>query len=108
MKRARPGEPDAAGRAAVARAGDDAVRAAHHLLRRPAREREQQDPLRRDPVDDQMRDPVREGVGLAGAGAGDDEQRARAPSAARGFTVLHRGSLGGVEMGEIRHAGIMA
>ena len=51
-----------------------------HLRRRAPREREQQDALRIGAVQRQMRDAMRQRVGLAGAGAGDDQQR---PLAAR-------------------------
>ena len=53
----------------------DALDPARHLGRRAAREGHQQDAARIGAVDDQMRDAVRQRVGLAGAGAGDDQQR---------------------------------
>ena len=46
-----------------------------HFRRRPARERQQQDALRIGAAADQVRDAVGERVGLARAGAGDDQQR---------------------------------
>ena len=55
----------------------DALDPAGHLAGRPAREGHQQDPPRIGAVDDQMRDPVGERVGLAGPGAGDDQERRR-------------------------------
>jgi hypothetical protein len=65
--------------------GDDALRAARHLLRRAAREGEQQDALGRRAGDEQMRDAMRERVGLARARAGEDEERPVAES--RGFLL---------------------
>ena len=65
-----------------------------HLARRLVREGDREDLLRLDPVRvDQVRDPVREDARLAGAGAGDDEER-----------PLGREDglpLGGVQVGEI-------
>ena len=46
-----------------------------HLGRCPAAEREQQDPLRVGTVSNQVRDAEGKRVGLAGSGAGDDQQR---------------------------------
>ena len=54
-----------------------------HLGRRAARERHQQDAARIGAVDDQMRDAMGERVGLAGSGAGDDQQRRNGPVARR-------------------------
>jgi hypothetical protein len=59
------------------RLGHDARGAPRHLQRRAAGEGEEQDPLRLHAFEHEVRDAVREGAGLAGAGAGDDEQRAR-------------------------------
>jgi hypothetical protein len=56
---------------------DDALRAPGHLERRAAREGEKQDPFRRHALQDQVRDPIREGVRLAGACTRDDEKRGR-------------------------------
>ena len=53
----------------------DALDAPRHLRRGAAREGHQQDAARIGAVDDQMRDAVRQRVGLARAGAGDDQQR---------------------------------
>ena len=53
----------------------DALDPARHLGGGAAREGHQQDAARVGAVDDQMRDAVRERVGLARAGAGDDQQR---------------------------------
>ena len=61
---------------ALAEAGDDAFHAPRHLHRRAAREGQQQDRARIDTAFDQARDAMRERVGLAGARAGDDQQRA--------------------------------
>ena len=54
-----------------------------HLGRRAARKRHQQDAARVGAVDDQMGDPMGEGVGLAGTGAGDHQQRGDRPLARR-------------------------
>ena len=62
-------------RPAFAEAGDDAFHAPRHLRRRAARERQQQDRARVDAASHQAGDAVRERVGLAGARAGDDQQR---------------------------------
>src|SRR5678815_2229104 len=67
---ARPGQAHF-----LQRFGDDALRAARHLLRRAAREGEEQDALGRRAGDEQVRDAMRERVGLARAGAGEDEER---------------------------------
>ena len=53
----------------------DALRPAQHLLGGAAREGQQQNALGRDALEQQMRDAMRERVGLAGARARDDEQR---------------------------------
>ena len=74
-------------------------RPALHLRRRPARERQQQNALRIGAAADQVRDAVGERVGLAGAGAGDDQQRS-AVLRLRTRAVLDRESLLGVEGGE--------
>ena len=71
-----------------AAAADEPRGAAQHLLRRLAREREEQDRARRHARFDETRDPVDERTGLAAAGAGDDEdgplERASRPRAAAG------------------------
>ena len=54
--------------------GDDAARPARHLQRGAADEGEEEDAFRGHAFEDQVRYAVREGVGLAGAGAGDDEE----------------------------------
>jgi len=64
---------------------DDAARAPRHLERRAAREGEEQQPLGRAALQDQVRDAVRERVGLAGARTGDDQQRCI--TCARGFAL---------------------
>ena len=60
----------------IERLARDLVRAAAHLGGGAAREGQHQDARRVDAVDHQVRDPVRERIGLAGARAGDDQQRA--------------------------------
>ena len=52
----------------------DALDPPRHLGGGAAREGHQQDAARIGAVDDQMRDAVRQRVGLAGAGAGDHQQ----------------------------------
>ena len=52
----------------------DPLDPADHLACGPARERHQQDAPRIGAIDDQVGDPVRQGVGLARPGAGDDQQ----------------------------------
>ena len=51
----------------------DALRPARHLQRRATCEGEEQDALGRGAFDEQVRDAVRERVGLAGARARDDQ-----------------------------------
>ena len=53
----------------------DAFDALGHLGGRAAGKRHQQDAAGVGAVHDQMRDAMGEGVGLAGSGAGDDQQR---------------------------------
>ncbi len=72
MCRTRAGA--AGGEAALAqRFRDDALRAACHFERRPARECQQQDSRRIDAFDHELRDAMRQCAGLAGARARDDE-----------------------------------
>jgi len=52
----------------------DQVISARHLRRRPPAEGQQQDAGRLDLIEHEVGDPMRERVGLAGAGAGDDQQ----------------------------------
>jgi hypothetical protein len=79
---------------------------AHHLRHQPldpalhlaggaARKGHQQDAARIGAVDDQVRHPVRQGIGLARSGAGNHQQR---DGSAR---MLHRLALLGVELVEI-------
>ena len=63
-----------------------------HFRRGPARKRQQQNALRIRAAADKVRDAVGERVGLAGAGAGDDQQRS-AVLPLRTRTVLDRESL---------------
>jgi hypothetical protein len=60
---------------AGARRSDELCRTAEHLLRGAARKGEQEDPVRRDPALDEMRDAIDQRPGLAGTGARDNEQR---------------------------------
>ncbi len=71
----------------------DALGPAQHFLRGAAREGQQQDPLGRHALEQQMRDPMRERIGLAGSRARDDEQRpgreaGTARPAVRGSVIL--------------------
>ena len=75
-------------------------RAPLHLGGGAAREGEQQDAVRVGAAHHQMRDAVRERVGLARAGARDDQQRARVAVRA----VLDRRALIRIEAIEIVHA----
>ena len=78
MEGPRPGQADGGQRAAVPlRQGrrDDPFRTAGHLGGGPSRKRQQQDSRRIDAGEQQVRDPVRERRGLAGAGTGNDQQR---------------------------------
>jgi hypothetical protein len=56
----------------------DLVGAAFHLQRCTAREGEHEDARRIDAAHRQVRDAMRQRIGLAGARAGDDQQRAGA------------------------------
>ena len=67
---------DGAGRGAHHLAGDAFDAARHFSRRRGARKVIKQDAARVGAVDDEVGDAVGEGVGLARAGAGDDQQRA--------------------------------
>ena len=79
--------------------GRHALDPARHLGGCAARERQQHDPAGVDAVDDEMRDPMRQRVGLAGAGAGDDQQRAGVDEFRP--AVFHGAALVRVELGEI-------
>ena len=74
-----------------------------HLGRGPPGERHQQDAARVGAIDDQMRDPMGEGVGLAGPGAGDDQQRASRRAHAPAQAVLDGPPLLGIELFEVGH-----
>ena len=56
-------------------ASRDPLHPPRHLGGGAARERHQQNPPRIGAVDDQVRNAMRQGVGLARTGAGDDEER---------------------------------
>src|SRR3979411_1330607 len=51
-----------------------APRSVHHVLRRPEREREKQDPVRVDSAEHEVCDAIRKRVGFARSGTCDDEQ----------------------------------
>ena len=86
--------PDALRRAAgaVAARREDRLDPAQHLGGGAARERQQQDAARVGAARDEVGDALHERGRLAGAGAGDDEQRSVA--------VLGGGELLGVELDE--------
>ena len=84
------------------RAVEDALRAPLHLGGGAAREGEQQDAMRVGAAHHQMRDAMRERVGLARTGAGDDQQRARVAVRA----VLDRRALIRIEAIEVVHSRI--
>ena len=106
VKRAGPGD-------AVAGAGlvsecrrNDALDAAPHLGSGPAGEGQQQDASGIGAVDDQVGDAMRERVGLARAGAGDDQQRAGDVGALGADAVLDGAALlriQGFEIARARH-----
>ncbi len=77
----------------------DALDPARHLGGGAPREGEQQDAAGIDAVDDEMRDPMRQGVGLAGAGARDDQQRTSL--GIDRAAVLYGAPLIGIELDEI-------
>ncbi len=76
---------------------EDALGPGEHLLRRPAGEGEEENPVRGDALGDEVGDPIGEGPRLARSRAGHDEEGA--------FAVGHRLPLGGVEVGKPRELG---
>ncbi len=74
VKGSRPSERVGRGAAAAQHVAGDALDASRHLHGRTPREGHEQDASRIGAVEDQMRHAVGERVGLARAGAGDDEQ----------------------------------
>ena len=72
-----------------------AIRSARRVISAAARREKVMSRMRRGsaPVSDQVGDAVRERVGLAGAGAGDDQERPGDAAVA----VQHRGPLLGIE-----------
>src|SRR5882724_3325529 len=84
----------------------DFLRAAAHFSGRAARESQHQDTGRIHAVDHQVRHAVRQSVGLAGARAGDDQQRPRAVALlGKRLAMSHRLALCGVEFFEVRCGG---
>jgi len=78
--------------------GHHTLRASRHLHCRPAREREQQQPLGRHTAQQQVGHPVGERGGLARARSGDDEQRPGAHATGRRRLTEGRGlALRGVQ-----------
>ena len=57
--------------------GRDALDAPRHLVRGATREGQEHDAPRVDPVDDEVCNPVRQRIGLAGTRAGNDQERRR-------------------------------
>ena len=82
--------------------GRDALDTALHLRRGAAREGQQHHAARIDARDDKMRHAMRQRVGLAGAGACNDQQRWDLFEVTA--AVLDRAALVGIESGEIRRA----
>ena len=77
----------------------DALDPLGHLGRGATGKRHQQDPTRVCTLNDQMGDPMGEGVSLSGSGAGNDEQGRRGQSAAG--AVLYRTPLLGIKSFEV-------
>ena len=75
VERPRPADRGRTLRRPAQHAAEDARRPPLHLHRGPARERQQQDPLRIGTPAHQVRDAMREGVGLARTGTGDDQHK---------------------------------
>ena len=104
MEGAGPAEPrPRAGRAQGG--GNDALGATFHLGCGATRESEQQDAAGIVAVDDQMCDPVRQRVGLARAGASDDQQRAGDIGTAARDSMLNRAALLDIEDLEVGGVG---
>ncbi len=83
--------------------GANAPGGSGHLGCGPPRERHQKDSAGIDAADDQMCYPVREGVGLSGAGAGNDEQRANRDGRVTGEPELDGAPLIGVQLLKVGH-----
>ena len=66
---------------------------AGHFGRGPTRKRHQQDTARISTIEDEMRNAVRQRVGLSGARAGDDEQRRARRAGLFLNAMLHSSSL---------------
>src|SRR4030095_2052668 len=98
MERSRPGQCTAYHSGAVAHDEScDAFDASRHLSRGTARKGHQQYPAGVGTVDDQMGDPVSQGVGLSGTRARDNEQRHARWSALLPHAMLDSSSLFAVE-----------
>jgi hypothetical protein len=98
-----PGPADGVGHrsgALAQRLRRDVLDAPAHFGRGAAREGQQQHAARIGAVDDEMRHPMGERVGLAGAGAGNDQKRAGIGQ--RRCAVLHGPALLRIEFREIR------
>ena len=87
----------------IERLSHDLVGAALHLHGRAARERQHQDARRIDAAHGQVRDTMRERIGLASAGTRDDQQRtgAKALPAGKWLSVGHRSALRSVEASDL-------
>ena len=75
----------------------DALRPAQHLLGGAAREGQQQDSFGRDALEQQVRDAMRERIGLARAGAGDDQQRTGRETGSTRRAICSGVILGGIQ-----------
>ena len=99
---ARPQDGSARAASRLAhRTGNDALDPALHLGRRPAREGEQQHAAGVGAVHDQVRDPVRQRVGLARAGPRDHQQRSGNVRTPAGHAVLDGAALLRIEAIEV-------
>ena len=108
MERAGPGEPlrdrgCLAAELVVEGFAHDLVGAALHLDGGAPRERQHEDARRVDAAHGKVRHAMRERVGLAGARAGDDQQRTCAKTLPTGkrLTVGHRLALRSVQTSEL-------
>ena len=105
VKCARPGDRISPARACFAnRVGDNALRAALHVRGRPPRERQKQDAAGIGAVHDEVGDPMRQRIGLARSGTGNNEKRPGNVGSGCGDAMLDGAALFGVQSREIRGA----
>ena len=81
--------------------GADALDTPAHLGRGTAGKRHQQDAARINAVDDQIGDPMGQGVGLARSRPGDDEQRGGQTASFAADTMFDGPPLLGIQFGEV-------